>query len=191
MRHGLLRSSVRLPRCRRSCDRRRCATCVTLAALAVCGQSRHGSSIQCCRAPGGSAGCRRRWEVAVSCGAASSGDTTSSSPVSRGSAREARRSGSRILGSGGRRASTSCGRPGPFRSPGLDKPVDRQACQACRPSRSRSPPRQTRRALVSRAERLRGNRTVPSWRLVVHTSVARTWACHLHARSQSTHLQRE
>ena len=34
--------------------------------------------------------------------------------------------------------------PGSFQSPGLNRPVDRQAYQSCRPSSSRLPPRQTR-----------------------------------------------
>ena len=114
------------------------------AALAVCGRFQHESLSPCYRSSGGWVDCLRRSESAASCGAASSADTASSSPGSRYRAREARRSSSRSLRFGGRRACTPCGQPGSFQSPGLNRPVDRQAYQSCRPSSSRLPPRQTR-----------------------------------------------
>ena len=88
--------------------------------------------------------CSRLSESAASCGAASSADTTSSSPGFRYRAREARRSSARSLQFVGRRACTPSGQPGPFQSPCLNRPVDRQAYRSCRPSSSRLPPRQTR-----------------------------------------------
>ena len=93
---------------------------------------------------GGWVECSRLSESAASCGATSSADTTSSSPVSRYRAREARRSSARSLRFVGRRACTPSGQPGPFQSPCLNRPVDRQAYRSCRPSSSRLPPRQTR-----------------------------------------------
>ena len=44
------------------------------------------------------------------------------------------------------RTRTLARQPGPFQSPSLNRPVDRQAYRSCRPSSSRLPPRQTRPA---------------------------------------------
>ena len=114
------------------------------AALAVCERFQHESSSPCYRSSGGWVECSRLSESAASCGATSSADTTSSSPGSRYRAREARRSSARSLRFVGRRACTPSGQPGPFQSPCLNRPVDRQAYRSCRPSSSRLPPRQTR-----------------------------------------------
>ena len=136
--------SVRTQQCCRSRDQRRCATCAMRAALAGCGRFQHESSSPCYRSSGGWVDCLRLSESAASCGAASTAETTSSSPVSRYRAREARRSSARSLRFVGRRACTPSGQPGPFQSPCLNRPVDRQAYRSCRPSSSRLPPRQTR-----------------------------------------------
>ena len=114
------------------------------AALAVCGRFQHESSSPCYRSSGGLVDCLRLSESAASCGAASTAETTSSSPGSRYRARAARRSSARSLRFVGRRACTPSGQPGPFQSPCLNRPVDRQAYRSCRPSSSRLPPRQTR-----------------------------------------------
>ena len=53
-------------------------------------------------------------------------------------AREARRSSARSLRFVHRRACTPSGQPSPFRSPCLNRPVDRQAYRSSRPSSSRS-----------------------------------------------------
>ena len=103
----------------------------------------HESSSPCYRSSGGLVDCLRLSQSAASCGAASTADTTSSSPGSRYRAREARRSSARSLRFGGRQACTPSGQPGPFQSPSLNRPVDRQAYRSCRPSSSRLPPRQT------------------------------------------------
>ncbi len=104
------------------------------AALAVCERFQHESSSPCYRSSGGWVECSRLSESAASCGATSSADTTSSSPGSRYRAREARRSSARSLRFVGRRACTPSGQPGPFQSPCLNRPVDRQA-YLCMPSK--------------------------------------------------------
>ena len=134
------------------------------AALAVCGRFQHESSSPCYRSSSGWVDCLRLSESAASCGAASSADTTSSSPGSRYRAREARRSSARSLQFVGRRACTPSGQPGPFQSPCLNRPVDRQAYRSCRPSSSRLPPRQTR---LSKSPRRRS----PS----LYSAQLRTW----------------
>ena len=110
----------------------------------VCGWFQHESSSPCYRSSGGLVDCLRLFESAASCGAASTADTMSSSPGSRYTAGEARRSSARSLRFGGRQACTPSGQPGPFQSPSLNRPVDRQAYRSCRPSSSRLPPRRTR-----------------------------------------------
>ena len=144
LRRELVTPSVRTQQCSLSRDQRRCATCAMRAALAVCERFQHESSSPCYRSSGGWVECSRLSESAASCGATSSADTTSSSPGSRYRAREARRSSARSLRFVGRRACTPSGQPGPFQSPCLNRPVDRQAYRSCRPSSSRLPPRQTR-----------------------------------------------
>ena len=144
MRRELVTPSVRTQQCCRSCAKRRCATCAMRAALAVCGRFQHESSSPCYRSSGGLVDCSRLSESAASCGAASSAETTSSSPGSRYQAREARRSSARSLQFVGRRACTPSGQPGPFQSPCLNRPVDHQAYRSCRPSSPRLPPRQTK-----------------------------------------------
>ena len=144
LRRELVTPSVRTQQCSLSRDQRRCATCAMRAALAVCERFQHESSSPCYRSSGGWVECSRLSESAASCGATSSADTTSSSPGSRYRAREARRSSARSLRFVGRRACTPSGQPGPFQSPCLNRPVDRQAYRSCRLSSSRLPPRQTR-----------------------------------------------
>ena len=132
LRRELVTPSVRTQQCSLSRDQRRCATCAMRAALAVCERFQHESSSPCYRSSGGWVECSRLSESAASCGATSSADTTSSSPGSRYRAREARRSSARSLRFVGRRACTPSGQPGPFQSPCLNRPVDRQAYRSCR-----------------------------------------------------------
>ena len=139
LRRELVTPSVRTQQCSLSRDQRRCATCAMRAALAVCERFQHESSSPCYRSSGGWVECSRLSESAASCGATLSADTTSSSPGSRYRAREARRSSARSLRFVGRRACTPSGQPGPFQSPCLNRPVDRQAYRSCRPSSSRLP----------------------------------------------------
>ena len=114
------------------------------AALAVCGRFQHESSSPCYRSSGGWVECLRLSGIRSFLRSSLERRHSVSSPGSRYRAREARRSSARSLRFGGRRLVHHADNQARFQSPCLNRPVDRQAYQSCRPSSSRLPPRQTR-----------------------------------------------